>query len=136
MISNKVKFLRLESERKQTELFGKLPSHIHSEISRHLDNSRESEFERLKWRQKQKFVKQMTKVKKYAEKEQDLSGTQIKQWVVHLSKHKLNESQNKVLAKWLNFVVSPYHIHIPTSQYIVATEQASWHLYHRIKGNG
>ena len=126
LLNNKVKFLRLESESKQTELFGILPSHIHSEISCHLDNSCESEFERVKWRPNQKFDKQMMQVKKFAEKEPDLSGTQIKKWVVNLSQHKLNENQNNVLAKGLNFAVSPDHM--PTSHYIVATEQASWHL--------
>jgi len=124
LLNNKVTFLRLESVSKQTELFGKLPGHIHSEISRHLDNSRKSEFERVKWRQKQKFDKQNDESKEVCRERTRF--TQIKKYVVNLLKHKLIDNQNRVLAKGLNFAISPDHI--PTSHCIVATEQASWHL--------
>ena len=37
----------------------------------------------------------------------DLSGTQLKKWVVNVSTYKLTEDQNRVLGKGLNFTVTP-----------------------------
>ena len=54
--------------------------------------------------------------------EPDLSGTQLKKWVVNLSKYKLNDSQNKVLAKGLNYAVSPTTV--CTEEFVLATELA------------
>ena len=52
----------------------------------------------------------------------DLSGTQLKVWVKNLSKYKLTNDQEKVLAKGLNFAISPDKI--PVDEFIVSTEQA------------
>ncbi len=43
-------------------------------------------------------------------------------WVVNISKHKLTQPQETVLAKGLNFSPSPDQV--PYEEYIVATEQA------------
>ena len=37
--------------------------------------------------------------------EADLTGTQMKRWVINLSKYKLSGNQNKILAKGLNYAV-------------------------------
>ena len=55
-------------------------------------------------------------------REPDLCGTQIKQWVVNLSKYKLNQDQTSVLSKGLNFAITPHCI--PTNDVMVATELA------------
>jgi len=62
------------------------------------------------------------------DEEPDLPATQLKQWVVNLSKYKLTNSETKVLAvaKGLSFAVSSDTT--PKKEYIVATKQASWHL--------
>ena len=52
----------------------------------------------------------------------DLSGKQLKKWVTNLSKHKLNEQEESVLQKGLNFAVSCDHV--PSEDFIVATEKA------------
>ena len=60
----------------------------------------------------------------------DLSGTQLKRWVVNLSKYKTTNAQNQVLSRGLNFAVSPETITEPsiTDEYIVACEKACWKL--------
>ena len=40
----------------------------------------------------------------------DLSGKQLKRWVVNISKHTLTNDETTVLAKRLNFVVAPEKI--------------------------
>ena len=62
------------------------------------------------------------KAKKQSE-QPDLSGTQLKRWVINLSKYKLSESENSVLAKGLNFAVTPTKV--PVKDIIVATEVVS-----------
>ena len=55
--------------------------------------------------------------------EPDLSGTQIKRWVVNLSKYKLKQDQTRpVLSKGLNFAITPHCI--PTNDILVAKEMA------------
>jgi hypothetical protein len=56
----------------------------------------------------------------------DLSGTQLKKWVINLSKYKLNSIQTSVLAKGLNFAISPPKI--PAEEFVLATEIACKHL--------
>ena len=52
----------------------------------------------------------------------DLSGKQLKIWVKNLSKYKLNKEQESVLAKGLNFAITPSKI--PVEDFIVSTEEA------------
>ena len=54
----------------------------------------------------------------------DLSGEQLKRWVVNLSKYKLNKDENDVLKLGLNFC--PTATSIPVDEFIVATEKACW----------
>ena len=56
----------------------------------------------------------------------DLTGTQLKRWVINLSKYKLSGNQNKILVKGLNYAVTPEKI--PTEEFVVAAEQATWSL--------
>ena len=45
---------------------------------------------------------------------------------INLSKYKLSGNQNKILAKGLNYAVTPEKI--PTEEFVVAAEQATWSL--------
>ena len=55
-----------------------------------------------------------------------LTGTQLKKWVVNLSKYKLSGDQNRILVKGLNYAVTPDKV--PTEEFVVAAEQATWSL--------
>jgi len=52
----------------------------------------------------------------------DLSGEQLKKWVVNIFKYKLSEPETSVLAKGLNFAVALAVI--PTEEYVLSTEKA------------
>ena len=54
--------------------------------------------------------------------EPDLSGTQLKRWVVHISSHTLSDNEKKLLAKGLYYAVTPTEV--PKDDFIVATEVA------------
>ena len=54
--------------------------------------------------------------------EPDLTGTQLKKWVINLSKYKLTQPQNRVLAKGLNYAVSPDNV--CAEEFVLATELA------------
>ena len=66
------------------------------------------------------FLATALKSKKNDPSEPDLSGTQIKRWVVNLSIYKLNQDQTSVLSKGLNFGITPHRI--PTNDIIVSNE--------------
>ena len=51
-----------------------------------------------------------------------LTGTQLKKWVVNISKYKINDDQTRVLGKGLNYAVTPDKL--PVEDFVVATEQA------------
>ena len=40
----------------------------------------------------------------------DLSGEQLKKWVVNLSKYKLDKDETSILTKGLNFAISPQDV--------------------------
>ena len=61
-------------------------------------------------------------ISKQKEKDVDLSGSQLQKWVVNLSKYSLNKYQQSVLAKGLNFAVTPDNL--PIDDMIVSTELA------------
>ena len=50
----------------------------------------------------------------------DLSGSQLKKWVINLSKYKLNSAKTSVLAKGLNYAVSPQDV--CAEEFVLATE--------------
>ena len=52
----------------------------------------------------------------------DLTGTQQKRWVVNRSKRNLSDVETQVLARGLNFAISPQKV--PTEDFILATEMA------------
>ena len=58
------------------------------------------------------------------DREPDLSGQQLKRWVLNLSNNKLNKAQNDVLKQGLNFAPTPSTI--PVDDFIIATEKACW----------
>ena len=75
---------------------------------------------------KRKHIEKLERLEKRNNKtdEPDLSGSQLKRWVINLSDYDLSKDQEKVLARGLNFAVTPDKI--PVNEIIVATEQATW----------
>ena len=84
----------------------------------------ESTHEKTKWRHQQKIQRLETKRDRI--NDADLTGTQLKRWVINLSIYKLSRNQNKILVKGLNYAVTPEKI--PTEEFVVAAEQATWSL--------
>ena len=52
----------------------------------------------------------------------DLSGTQLKKWVINISKYKLRDKETALLAKGLNFAITQDKV--PHDDYIHVTELA------------
>ena len=71
--------------------------------------------------QKKKLSK-LTQKKEKKSKEINLSGQQLKKWVVNTSKRQLTEPEVSVLAKGLNFAVTLEKL--PVEEYVVVTEKA------------
>ncbi len=100
-----------------------VPQDIAIEVKNFVKRSSEKEFSKTKNRHQEKLEKLINKKWNSSEDNLDLSGTQMKKWVINLSKYKCSNSENSVLAKGLNFAVSPEKI--PVEEFIVATEQAA-----------
>ena len=122
-INNKLDTYNKEKDTLENTLYSKVGDSLQRDIKQHIEWTRESTHQRIKQHHQDKFERLTSKAKN---KEIDLSGTQLKRWVVNLSKYELSDSQSQVLAKGLNFAVTPKTV--PIDEYIVATEQASWFL--------
>ena len=107
---------------KKRRLAERFPSDVQQQLNAHLTRVHESVHKQAKCRQQDKRASLISKSKKNDPSEPDLSGTQIKRWVVNLSiyMYKLNQDQTSVLSKGLNFRITPHRI--PTNDIIVATE--------------
>ena len=92
----------------------------------HIEKATEAEFNKVKCRHQEKLRKWIEKrdqrKKMQHTEDADLSGTQLKKWVVNLSKYKLSSDENKVLARGLNFAITlPKH---PVDDLIVSAEKS------------
>ena len=104
-------------------MFTKLPLATTDIVTSHLARVSEQQFKDTRWRHQQKLARWLeTKHSKPQNNEVDLLGTQLKRWVVNLSKYKLTESERSVLAKGLNFAPTPTRT--PVDEFVVATELA------------
>ena len=140
VIGNKLDHLN----RKKAQLNADLNSRgfrddIKTAVTEHLAKSREKTFQDVRTRQQVKFDRLKDKQsRKEGHKTNlfsttgtvDLSGTQLKRWVVNLSKYKVTDAQNKALSHGLNFAVSPDNVHESgiINECIIACEKACWKL--------
>ncbi len=108
-------------------------------ITGHLAKSRENQFQDVRARQQRKFDRLVEKTSKTKPNQPpftsdsstvNLSGSQLKRWVVNLSKYKTTKAQEQVLSRGLNFAMSPDNINESsiTNEYIIACEKACWKL--------
>ncbi|XP_072047013.1 uncharacterized protein [Amphiura filiformis] len=131
---NKLVNLKDKQSSLEQEINNEIPaeSELTIQSSSHIARVRESTFEKSKCRQMRKL--QILKEKsvnidqkcRFTTPELDFSGTQLKKWVVNLSQYKLSKSENSVLAKGLNFAVSPTNV--CTEEFVLATELACRNL--------
>jgi hypothetical protein len=119
--NRRVRQLKTQTERCSTALVERLPPQETEKITAHLQACRENEFLKTKNRHTAKLER--LKASKPSDPEEiDLSGQQLKKWVINLSKYVLNEHETSALAKGLNYSITPKHL--PVEDIIVATEQA------------
>ena len=123
IIHNKLNNYKEKHEELQSCIFAKVSQTSQEDIVHHTNQVRESTHKKVKQRHLQKFEKLAQRSK---QQDLDLSGTQLKKWVHNLSQYQLTDSQTQVLARGLNFAVTPTSI--PVEDYVVATEQATWSI--------
>jgi hypothetical protein len=130
VINNKLSHLKEKSASLEVKVKEAIPVSVYNNVNSHIDKSRENEFTKTKRRHVEKLRKLKEKESKKSGQNDrdedgiDLSGKQLKRWVINLSKYKLNEAENEVLNLGLNFC--PTATEIPVDDFIVATEKACW----------
>ncbi len=140
VINNKIDYL----DRKKSELNRDLnsrdfPSDTKQSIVQHLAKTREKTFQDVRARQQRKYDRLVEKSEhsrtdktdsRDRNKELDLSGSQLKKWVVNLSRYKVTSAQEKALSRGLNFAVAPENVNEAsiTNECIIACEKACWKL--------
>ena len=104
-----------------------MPLATHDAIRDHVRHTAEKTTTKTKCRHIKKLERWTEKAKTTnANVEPDLSGTQLKKWVCNLSKYNLSDSQSQVLAKGLNYAITPHTV--PVDEFIVVAEQAAWQV--------
>ena len=132
VINNKLGNLKNKREELDKKVNQNIPaeSPIRKQIKDHIATVKESTYAEVKSRHVLKLKKLAEKTdakrKKTADSTPDLSGTQLKKWVVNLSKYKLNSAQTSVLAKGLNYAIAPQNV--CAEEFVLATEMACKHL--------
>ncbi|XP_072022763.1 uncharacterized protein [Amphiura filiformis] len=121
-INNKLDNLNQEKSELSVQLNNKFNEDEQRHLASHIDNCKQSEFKAVKDRPVKKLDELREKQKPKNEPDIDLSGTQLKRWVVNISKHTLTKPDTSLLAKGLNFAITPTEL--PIVDFIVATEQA------------
>ncbi|XP_072046302.1 uncharacterized protein [Amphiura filiformis] len=132
VVNNKIKNLKTQKDQLKDDVNNEIPaeSELGQKIERHLATVSETTYQDTKRRHLRKLEiltnKAAAKSKKSHDSAIDLSGSQLKKWVVNLSKYKLNAAQTSVLTKGLNYAISPSKI--PAEEFVLATELACKHL--------
>ena len=132
VISNKIDNFKGIREQRIADLETWLPSDINNKVKSLIAKSRETTFTSAKWRQTEKLkrLKEKSQGRNPVNKvhaghktdDVDLSGAQLKRWVLNLSKYKLNDAQTSLLAKGMNYAPTPQSL--PVDDIIEATEKA------------
>ena len=119
-------FVFLQTEKKsylESELNSRFSNDLGSQLTYHVTRKSESEFPKRKWRHQQKLERLQEKTTRKNDADNvNLGGEQLKKWVINLSKYKLSNLQESLLAKGQNYSPSPTIS--PYEEYIVATEKA------------
>ena len=127
VVSNKIGSLKKQKESREKDLDKLIPaeSPLQQQIKRHLESVKETTYNNTKathTRKLQNLEAKSAERKKSSLSNIDLSGAQLKKWVVNLSKYKLNKDETSVLAKGLNYAISPTDV--CAEDFVIATEVA------------
>ncbi|XP_035671873.1 uncharacterized protein LOC118412922 [Branchiostoma floridae] len=123
VVNNKILNIKEKQQRISEELEAELPENLQEAVRLHVIKSGEREFQVTRSRHLGKFERlQQANLQQQQASDIDLSGTQLKKWVVNISGKSLSDSQTKVLQKGLNFAVTPDKL--PVEDFVVATESA------------
>ncbi|XP_072041057.1 uncharacterized protein [Amphiura filiformis] len=132
VVNYKVKNLKDKKDQLKEDVNNIIPakSELGQRIERHLTTVAETTYQDTKRHHLQKLEilseKAAARNKKSLASNIDLSGSQLKKWVINLSKYKLNPAQTSVLSKGLNFAISTPEIY--AEEFVLATELACTHL--------
>ena len=131
MVNNKIGSLKVKKEHLQTDVYNEIPevSELGQEIVKHIVTVKETTYLDTKsyhLKKLQNLEDKTAKKKKFDCSDIDLSGLQQKKWVINLFKYKLNQPQTNVLAKGLNYTISPPDI--CAEEFVLATELACKNL--------
>jgi hypothetical protein len=118
---NKIRTWEKDIEREKDIVYKRLHDDLSTteSIDLFMEKAHQTVYEACKITQKDK-LKRLLQKKQHSEP--DLSGTQLKKWVINISQRTLNNSEVTVLSKGLNYAVSPQKV--PVTDYIVQTEKA------------
>ena len=130
VVNGKLAQLEAKRDNLQRLVDQSLSGDTRNQIAAHIQETYEHEFQRAKTRQINKFDR-MTKAHTHNDISKtsddfDLSGAQLKKWVVNLSKYTLDKVETSVLSKGLNFAVTPSVVLV--EDFVVTTERACSHL--------
>jgi len=123
VVNNKLSWLESQWMKLEGSMDQVLSNEDKVSVLSHLSIVKEKEFVSCENNQKVKFDRLLNKSQQQsADNSIDLSGEQLKKWVVNISKYKLYEPETSVLAKGPNFAIPPSVI--PIDEYVLSTEKA------------
>ena len=140
VIGNKLEHLDREKAQLNADLNSRgFQDDVKTAVIEHLAKSREKTFQDVRARQQVKYDRLEEKQRRKEGNKTisasntgtvDLSGSQLKRWVVNLSKYNVTDVQNKALSHGLNFAVSPDNVNESSlvNECIIACEKACWKL--------
>ena len=123
LINGRLSSLRSDYDNDVDIISRTLPTELANKVFDHVNVLQEKVFLKTKERHQDKFGRFLLK-KDIQEKSarQDISDEQRQRWVINLSHSELSATQINVLAKGLNFAVTPATL--PKEDFVVATEKA------------
>ena len=121
-----LKKLKIEEEDLTSQLDSKISKPQLSLIKTFLADQKQLQYERVKKRQKEKFVNLSARNTLSKSSEDETTAELQKRWVINKSSKSLDAASTSLLRKGLNFAVSPKVI--PTEEIITATELACKNL--------
>jgi len=123
VINGKLIALRADHSRAADTVKCVFPGDLAEAVFTHVTNIQETEFQKTKGHHKKKFERLLeAKKKQEASTKEVITDDQRDRWVINVSHTELNTHQKNVLAKGLNFAISPNTL--PKEDFVVAVEKA------------
>ena len=127
---NTLKFLNEKYDRLIAILKTKLAADLTTRVDKQLEDRKKCIFDKTREKQVKKYNKLVEERRKdqekHAKEQESVSTVDKKRWVINKSDHVLNEGEQSVLEKGLNFAVMPKKL--PVHEIIKTTEEACWNM--------